>query len=162
MRIDKEQGDAVVVVVATMRPPGDDQRVGDMAVEDETLDPAQFEPVARCFGAGRDVVRCVARTFVRCQREETLARRDLRQVRRLLLSCPAANQRGRGEDRGRQQRRQRQVAPHRLLNQPGGDVAEARPAVRLGDQHAGEAGLRHLRPYAAVEAGRVVDVAQAT
>ncbi len=149
----------VVVVPAGAR--GDDQRVGDMAVEDEALAAVELEAVARRFGAGRDVRRRVARAFVGGEREQALPARDLRQILRLLLGAAAADERGRGKDRGRQQRRQRQVAPDRLLHQARGDIAESRPAVRLGNENPGEPHLRHLRPQPAVEPGRIGGVAQA-
>ena len=133
-----------------------------MTIDDERLGAGERKSIARPLRLHRDFARTMFAAFVDGERDEEIARGDLRQHVARALGARASHQRGGAEERGRQERRGRQIAADRFHDDAGFDVAEAGTAMRFRDQKAAEAHFGEPLPKFAREARGIAIVAQLT
>ena len=137
--VDQEQGQPGLRVAFTVAARDDDEAASDMSIDHEGLAAIEHKTSAASFGTGCDITRRVAWRFVEGERNQEFAGGDGRQKFSLLCDVAGGQQQRCGEHGARGQRRGSERTPGRLHDLAHALVAEAGPAVHLGDQDAGPA-----------------------
>jgi len=158
--IDQEQADVRRVPGFAIDARDNDDPVGHVPVEHESLAAVERESAVSGNSHGLDAFGIVRELFVKREGEQQFAGDDPGQQFRLLRFAARFQDRVRTQQNRGDQRRIHQRAARLLKHQAKTGMAEPITAVCLRDRHAGPAEFDHLSPQVAIKAFGVPAVAQ--